>query len=141
MKRVTEVTEDYCSFEIAKLLKEKGFDAEHVGCKDGIYNTDGGVDYDDLLNSELLNTEYVAIRPSQSLAMKWLREVHNILIIINGYSLGWYYNIYDTSWNYIGGCKPIFVVDNDVSLKKSVTSSTYEKACEAAIKYCLENFI
>ncbi len=130
------IREDYVSFEIAKLLKEKGFD---VSCR--AYYDMGALKEDMAVARDWSHSNYIdhTSAPTLQMAMKWLREVYNILIVINGYSLGWYYNIYDTSWNYIGGYKPIFVVDDDVPLKKSVTSSTYEKACEAAIKYCLEN--
>lgn len=59
-------------------------------------------------------------------AMKWLREVHNINL-----------NIY---WNptfkdyYVEMFKPTL-------LYSTTTYQNYEKACEAAIKYVLENLI
>ena len=50
------ITEDYCSFEVAKLLKEKGFDYK-------------GFDYIDF-EGEVIRQD----RPTHQMAMKWLRE-------------------------------------------------------------------
>jgi hypothetical protein len=51
-------------FDDAILLREYGFDAEGVGSAHGIYNPDGGVDYDDLNNADFVYPdEYTAIRP------------------------------------------------------------------------------
>ena len=54
------ITEDYCSYEVAKLLKEKGFDYQ-------------GFDYIDF-EGEVIRQD----RPTHQMAMKWLREVHKI---------------------------------------------------------------
>ena len=64
------ITEDYVSFETAKLLKEKGFDEE---CQE-YYG-----DY-----------EYPC--PTLQMAMKWLREVHKteIRVIYDNDKLCWY---------------------------------------------------
>lgn len=49
-----EELEDFVPFDDAILLREYGFDAEGVGSAHGIYNPDGGVDYDDLNNADLV---------------------------------------------------------------------------------------
>lgn len=113
--------EDYCSYELSKLLKEKGFDFE---------NQDEGV-------QQLLSLEHndVYYTITHSLAMKWLREVHKISVEVYACcdkkkdGKIWAYSI----------CN---IYDADKSLAPaSQYHSTYEEAVEAAIKYSLENLI
>ena len=98
------IEEEYVSFETAKLLREKGFD--------------------DVCRA------FIAA-PSQSVVMRWLREVHNINIEIFTY---W---TKDKSMVY--GNR---IVRNNAILKEIDTAyNSYEEACENSIKYCLENLI
>ena len=65
------------------------------------------------------------------MAMKWLREVHNLHIWIGhaaGRCLSWYYEIHGIS-------------DGKVKHIGGIQCGSYEVTCEAAIKYCLENLI
>ena len=149
------ITEDYVSFETAKLLKKKGFDEKCYK----VWETHGGssflvgapqfVEGETVVDRESVDAaakqyvyEYSLINnvvegylaPTLQMAMKWLREVHNIFIAIN--------MIPDTIQ------KPYFFkpyVDKKIynfPLDYSVEFyTTYEEACEAAIKYCLENLI
>jgi hypothetical protein len=69
--------------------------------------------------------------PTLQMTMRWLREVHNIHIGINPISgKGYNATIYDVAdfddYGIISDTKFFFHV---------------EQACEAAIKYCLENLI
>lgn len=126
------ITEDYVSFETAKLLKEKGFDAK---CKK-YYNLK-------MLTNLYYGCEYVRNRdlkdeddcsaPSLGMAMKWLREVHKL-------SIEPYYNEVLT-WvvdiKYIGK----HTDTREFETVRENWYKTYEQACEAAIKYCLENLI
>ena len=66
------ITEDYVSFEIAQLLKEKGFDGD---C-DYWYGEYG----ERCCSPSVISVECWC--PSQSIALKWLREVYNIHITI-----------------------------------------------------------
>ena len=66
------ITEDYVSFEIAKLLKEKGFD-EYCG----YYDKTG--EYWDYKTFNHKGDEYISA-PTLQMAMKWLRKVHNLSI-------------------------------------------------------------
>ncbi len=124
------ITEDYVSFETAKLLKEKGFD-EVCDC---LYDNDEpgtpGLEINrDIccLNSSLDDNQYAA--PTLQMATKWLRDVHKLYITIS----------HRFSHN----------ADQDVCFSYYVNVDegqdgefmTYEEACEAAIKYCLENLI
>ena len=71
------------------------------------------------------------------MAMKWLREVHKIHISIS-YTIKADANIAD---DYVSYC---FAVENAKTFfyhSQDEWYNTYEEACEAAIKYCLENLI
>jgi len=115
------ITEDYVSFEIAQLLKEKGFD---IPCRQAYFNG-SLVDYTmyGFCDGELLDC------PSQSLAIKWLREVHHIFIQIELYSK------YDDYWF------EVFLNTHRIMMKKREVYNSYEEACEAAILYVLKNLI
>lgn len=127
------ITEDYVSFETALLLKKKGF--EQVGCQKQ-YNTQGDL---------CVGYCYGPVAPTLQMAMKWLREVHNIYTEICLYKTNkddiepkksrkapyYTFSIWDT------------VTGNNVDKRftNDFIGDTYEQACEAAIKYCLENLI
>ena len=122
------ITEDHVSFETAKLLKEKGFDEscwqkyDNEGCL-----SPNHVGY---INSEKPCTDFCALAPTLQMAMKWLREVHNLWLEISPEGKGlWYMEVYSlTDEAYIPN-------SNGHKIK------SYEEACEAAIKYCLENLV
>ncbi len=130
------ITEDYVSFETAKLLKEKGFnerlchwydDEEYLHKNTGLY----------LCNSAELDGRITA--PTLQMTMKWLREVHRIIIAIN------YANICGLGYKYIAGVIKTKengeIEESDTLLDRCVYNVSYEQACEVAIKYCLENLI
>ena len=70
--------------------------------------------------------------------MRWLREVHKVHIIVEpGLGKGNKPNLSFNRWFWAilkeeGEYKPIRQIDE---------FPTYEQACEAAIKYCLEHLI
>lgn len=125
------VTEDYVSFETAKLLKEKGFneachafyDSGHRHLlkfvQNGLYN-----------NAGVVANNGICVAPTLQMAMKWLREVHNLFIEI------WYNTEPEHTYCDAG----IYGLDNERK-KKINDLSSYEEASELAIKYCLENLI
>lgn len=120
------ITEDYVSFETAKPLKEKGY----WNIAPMLYKENGDiVNYNVPLNnngfSNTLGVFYEA--PTLQMAMKWLREMHKIFLNINFIPEHF--------------CFTYRIVHNGVEEKFVVYSATYEEACEAAIKYCLENLI
>ena len=112
------ITEDYVSFETAKLLKEKGFDVR----LDSFYNSDGRACYSSLYNWNQTTGEYPDYsRPTLWLAMKWLREVHHITIGIT------------FSLDII-----TYEIQKDEEFITAIDSSrSYEDMVEEAIKYCL----
>ncbi len=110
------VTEDYINFETAKLLKEKGFDEE---CQQ--YYGDYKYPY-----------------PTLQMAMKWLREKHNLAIATYLTRDGWRSGVSRIKFNSEG-----FIVDiiDGIDGGNIPNCDTYEEACEAAIKYCCLNLI
>jgi len=82
------IKEDLITYKTALLAKSKGFD--YVECNNDFYipPTGIGLTGDDLLIQE--NTGFInrqsdtwILRPSQALLAKWLRDVHNIVIIMD----------------------------------------------------------
>lgn len=126
------ITEDYVSFETAKLLKEKGFDENTPvnyfvgddkprGCVVGemIYHKRGEED------------AHLIACPTLQMTMKWLRKNYNIHIEPRYFPMP---NIYR------------YVIIHSSFTNKNIDShpqyfNTYEQACESGIKYCLENLI
>lgn len=127
------ITEEYCSFEVAKLLKEKGFDEY---CLKNYWSTDKELhDWNWELsyhrNSDGNRNTKDCAAPTHQMAMKWLREVHNLYINI---FVTWRDKIPHYQWS----------IDNLITQDTSYDTpclEKYEEACEAAIKYCLENLI
>ena len=122
------ITEDYVSNETAKLLKERGFDCivtrsffEHDNC------------YAPCDPSEVPRKDAIAI-PTIQMAMKWLREKHNLYVDIILHSM-YHTLVYEVRIDKINSPSDIDVILPQIS------EPTYENACEAAIKYCLENLI
>ena len=135
---MAQITEDYVSFDIAKLLKEKGFD-EPCECFYDTENNDPSIvnGWMVISNSELEKREFVCYSaPTLQMAMKWLRDIHNYSISI---CLDSYVEPYDNEYYIlIRRKKDLF---EEISPCEQVYFKTYEEAAEAAIKYCLENLI
>lgn len=138
------ITEDYVSFEVAKLLKEKGFNEFTYS----YYSKDDEESEPELCMENLCSDNWNGTpdevndlwfsAPTLSMTMKWLREEKDIYIqvMLDGWAcgghLGYYVVIQKTD------------LDFEMMLQDAVDEvfySTYEEACEAAIKYCLENLI
>ena len=131
------ITEDYVSFETAKLLKEKGFDEP---CSNRYYETHSGFDLG--LDPGYTNSHWedlyknMGVRnysaPTIQMAMKWLRNVHNIHFVVEPFT-------HDGNKIYYG----VNVLDKDLVtvIYENLEDNTYEQACEAGIRYCLENLI
>ena len=116
------ITEDYCSFEIAKLLKEKGFNIE---CNTAYYNG-SLIDYTMYGFCEAL--EFI-FAPTHQMAVKWLRKIYGIDIVIE---------VSDPSAK---DRKYYCVIWKNYDSYILDLFSSYEECVEAAIKYCLENLI
>ena len=122
------ITEDYVSFEVAKLLKEKGFNEKCIAT----YNlATGTFKVEEVYQDWTTRWKVYVSAPTLQMTMKWLREVHNLHIIIEcgyGNRLMYFSNIKNA-------------LTNDSLPNDTGYYSTYEQACEATIKYCLENLI
>jgi hypothetical protein len=140
------INEDYVSFETAKLLKEKGFESDECIAiydlgDDNAFIRDSGIfdngpeDYLEYQWGEEWRRFGYYLAPTLQMAMKWLREVHHLVIqieLIDFLEHGevWLYSIIERKT-----IKRLTGKDEDF------TEHSYEEAAEAAIKYCLENLI
>lgn len=156
------ITEDYVTFETAKLLKENGFDVmcsseyytsvrhngreisydEELDLKgegrgDEIEYVEGGAIWDSW-NCNHDNSEGEYSRPSVLLAWKWFLVEHNVEIHPYLTSLGWCFEIGDTTNLDITGAKPIYQPGFP---SKENTYSSYCDAIEAGMKWYIENKI
>lgn len=118
------ITEDYASFEVAKLLNEKGFDEKTLS-----YYEDNVLCYGDWFEWNRSPLGHIAA-PTHQMAMKWLREEKRTSIIIE----------FDLTKR--GYCPYVYQLDYDMDwvVKWRInTPMKYEDAASTALKYCLEN--
>lgn len=133
------ITEDYVSLETAKLLNDKGFGEPTIGT----YNIESKNPILIERPIRAIHCEAIISAPTLQMAMKWLREVHHLYIDVgfgNDYKGEFLYmgDIYDLTKDAIyAKYKPIIEADDYLF----DNPKNYEEACEAAIKYCLENLI
>lgn len=137
------IKEDYVSFEIAKLLKENGFEQNTNLLP---YYTDNGNLFTGDINTSHIRYYNAASAPTLQMVMKWMREVHNLHICIfigEDYSKDADGNIVDRwqFWTYnITNIWGDMVYDAYDKFDCTEYQS-YEEAYNDAIKYCLENLI
>jgi len=151
------LTEDYVSFETAKLLKEKGFPQEYDHYHALVYNEE---DYEDEYEVQRMVVETRIVKagtlssypvgvpepkcycPTHQMAMKWLREVHYLHITVHPgvseYGFVWTYAIVFAKE--AGKGETHFYKISQITTP-IVKSKSYEQACEAAIQYCLKHLI
>ena len=127
------IIEDYVSFEVAKLLKEKGF---HEECKCQ-YGRHGSIGWTSCNNGNVITFA----RPTLQMAMKWLREVHKkwITITFHWHTVDGETTLYYSPYIMLSEYENVVLEDKNPFKMKLFNS--YEEACEAAIKYCLEHLI
>lgn len=107
-----KITEDYCSQEVVKLLKEKGFKIKQY------YNSLIGMWQD--------------VKVSHQMAMKWLRNTHGIINTID----------YDEDEDCENNEKFGFTIYQKYTrIVDLATFPTYEEAVEAVLKHCLTELI
>ena len=120
------VTEQYVSFETARLLKEKGFDGDCFAA----YNVGGNIESAmELYGEETIGNgecgEGDIAAPTQALAMRWLREEKNIHI--------------DIYWLSIRKQYHSEIIEGEKGSDDNC--DTYEDAVEYALKYCLTKLL
>ena len=119
------ITEDYCSYEVAKLLKEKGFDEKTLS-----YYEDNVLCRGDWFEWNRSPLGHISA-PTHQMAMKWLREIFHIHIrLIHSIDESYTFEIYPMAGKYRCKC-----------FEDYTYYSSYEEAVEAALKYVLENLI
>ena len=141
---MTQITEDYVSFETAKLLKEKGFDwlespfysgQDRDEWRQNNSYTVPNEEYNPELPFDSETLTMVVPHVSLQMAMKWLREVHHCVICIT--PLTFHCDGIVSKWGYC-----IWADDNtEVDEDSTPEFDTYEEACEAAILYAIKNLI
>ena len=133
------IEEVYVSFELAKLLKEKGFNEDcytyYDDINDSINRFDKGYHFNNTsypwgVPYDISKAKKYVVAPTHQMAMAWLREVHNLWLEISPEGKGlWYREVYSlTDEEYIPN-------SNGHKIK------SYEDAVETALKYVLENLI
>ncbi len=144
------VQEEYVSFETARLLKEKGFqqkeDNSGYHTTEMVYglhaSKDGSHHFAHRYPAGAYNFDSYICAPTLQMAMRWLREVKGLVIIpdycrLLYYPTPYYFHIYTTTGDNGGRDSDKSPADPYYDYKYK----TYEEACEAAIKYCLEKLI
>ncbi len=161
------IKEAYVNFETAKLLKEKGFPQEYDIYHSMVYNEE---DYEDEYEVQRMVIETKVVKagtlssypvgvpepkcycPTLQMAMKWLREVHNIDIVIDA-AVGMlgvkaYVPLINTYKPRKDSPSKVRQIERGIYYKddKGIIPAlqhfdSYEEAAEAAIKYCLKHLI
>ena len=130
------ITEDYVSFEVAKLLKEKGFDEQ---CRDFYRQENGNWLHRNTYEYNYFNLQMPIWKdcyacPTHQMAMKWLREVHDLSV--ETFSIKGTSNVCPVFWK----GNVVKLLTQDRAFNGELVGS-YEEAVEAALKYSLENLI
>lgn len=145
------IQEDYVSFEIAKLLKEKGFPQEYDKYHSLVYNEE---DYEDeyevqrmvletkLVKAGTLSSYPVGVPepkcycPSQAVVMKWLTVKHNIyyeILLLLGENVEKYGELQLGIYQLNSSGSYVWI--------DWIYADTYAELYENYIKYCLKNLI
>lgn len=136
------ITEDYVSFETAKLFKEKGFACATNRYYNAQYDQIRTVS--DVFMMNFNNEPYMkslgmagAISiPTLQMAMKWLKVLHHKFITIDEH-----YFVKDKISHITDGFYYSYKIKHINVIHEQGGFEAPEQACEAAIKYCLENLI
>ena len=138
--------DEIVSFETAMLLRDKGFDEscsyyyeDDKLYRLGYHNGDGNSLFCDnsTVNDMLLCDTIQCTAPTQSLAQRWLREIHHITFNANPHSNNGEI-VYIVTIKVISNKKHVdFNVMMDTRIKATMFE-TYEDAIEEGLKYCLK---
>ena len=125
------IEESYVLLETARLLKEAGFD---VPCTSQY--TENEFAWENLRKTDFNKSGYVLSRPTQALAARWLREMHNLHVYAIQTNLP-YAELQTTKWEWG------YVIDKIDDPNSNVATcemyfDSYEAAFEAGLKRGLE---
>ena len=133
------ITEDYVSFEVAKLLKEKGFDEPCQFLYFSKYKPEGDFvgNFNARKNSEINEASYSA--PTIQMARKWVKENYkrHIEVRITNHSISDMVNVIRYYW-IIFDAETARWMDESTIYKTGVFD-TEEQAYENAFIHILEN--
>ena len=139
--------DEIVSFETAMLLKEKGFNEpcsyyyeNNDLYKLGYYHGEGTgfVRNNSPIDGRFLCEEMQCTAPTQSLAQKWLREIHHITFNANPHSDN-HEIIYVVTIKVISNKKHVDFNVMMTTLNKAIMFKTYEDAIEVGLKYYLKS--
>lgn len=129
------ITEAYVSFEVAKLLKEKGFNEPCYGFYGWEFDEN---DKEEIYFSRWTNSahdnhfpdEYLmCAAPTHQMAVRWLRETHKLFIEVSP--------ILNFEKEIVEGYRCYMDSFDDRCMESNTIFVSYEEATEAAIKYAL----
>lgn len=117
------ITEQYVSFDTAKMLKE----AEFGEVCHSFYDESSGTAWNMTERASMMSGWLP--RPTQALAARWLREEHHISILITPLLDGWMVDLFDL-------VKYQYILCN-----KDTMADTYEEALEDGLQEALRVII
>lgn len=139
------ITEDYCSFEVSKLLKEKGFEVNTLffywgnGQEgNGRIGKLGSYDNCYIRAKYDYKEENICPMPTHALAIKWIRENFGIHIEIRHIKTFGINRFHIIIWKY--GEKDYHTIHCDNKIGYEVWDKP-EEATEAALLYTLKHLI
>lgn len=122
------IEDDYCSFEVSKLLKEKGFNLEIID-----YYLNDEIDYASNPPTNWNKNVDTISRPTYSLAIKWIRENSGFDIYVVSESSDYSSRIVPISLSARRKIVGFF--------KELLWNDSNKLAVEAALLYTLKNLI
>lgn len=129
------IQESYCSFEVSKLLKEKGFD---VALKRVWSSIEGRntFDFDEPTNLGMGMAKTYVLNPTHALAIEWIRVNFGIMIFCDKSDGNYFSYIKHEDYPRKSKLHINWVeITNDVNIKCDTT----QQATEAALLYTLTN--
>lgn len=134
------IQDQICTYEVAKLAKEKGFNVPTITVKvEKIKGTEKEI-WDEEECRYITQWETRSLRiPTQSLLQRWLQEEKNLYISIIAHAkLKRVY--YEWEVRYISALGNMNKSSSVMSIE-TYRYNTYELALEDALKYALENLV
>jgi hypothetical protein len=123
------MTDQLISFETAKLAKEKGFNQNPYKTANAY-----GPEFTNGSSIKLRSSSYfitiTAVAPTQSLLQKWLREKHDIHIIVKVF--------WDSKTNNRTYAADIYKIGDKPIMRKRKVELTYEEALEQGLQEALK---
>lgn len=133
------ITEDYCSFEVSKLLNKKKFDIKTISAYHTLNKIEGTPCSVENRNSKDYKTYNLISRPTYALAIKWIRENFGIDIEITTYRF--YGKYVGKKYKHLIYKTPDTEEGESEVLQEENDSDTHEQATEAALLFTLQNLI